>query len=108
MKLREGHHMTITAFERRVYPGLLSASYDRPFWYASVKVGKTEITFSRYDDETEWYADAYFDNGLPSWCHGAGSRSCRKQIATGALAEALNQRLGCEIQRTTEPQDLAA
>ena len=89
---------TITTFEHR------PDSYIRtkPMWYAAVEVEGNTLMFSRYDDETEWYCDAHFGaNGLPHFCHGEGSRCCRKQVAAGELKAMLDERLRQEVQRCT-------
>ena len=86
----------ITTFEHR------PDSYirEKPMWYAVVEVEKRTLMFSRYDDESQWYCDAYFGpNGFPHFCHGEGSRCCRKQVATGELKDLLDERLRQEVQR---------
>ena len=61
-------------------------------WYAAVEAGGDLLWFSRFDTETEWYCDAHFGaKGFPYFCHGEGSRCCRKHVATGALKEALDE-----------------
>ena len=85
----------ITKFEYRVRSGvgIIGAWANRPLWYAAVKVGEGTVLFSRYDDEGKWFCDAHFGRaGFPHFSHGEGSRCCRKQVATGRLAEALDAR----------------
>lgn len=50
------------------------------------------VTFSRYADEDEWYADAAIRaNGFPVFCHGEGSRVCAKQTPTPEVAAILDR-----------------
>lgn len=60
------------------------------FWYAEASIGQYTLCFSRYKTETDWFCDAKFLKGLPCFVHGAGSRSCMKQVAKGEMLEALD------------------
>lgn len=51
---------------------------------------KIELGLSKYSTENDWYLDYQFDNGLPVFCHGEGSRSCMKRAAQGELLAALD------------------
>jgi hypothetical protein len=56
-------------------------------------MGGNHLHFSQREGETEWYCDAWFTaNGLPRFCHGEGSRCCRKQIAKDGLKAMLDAR----------------
>lgn len=46
---------------------------------------------SHRDDDPEgmWLADSRFDNGLPVFVHGEGSRDCNKQIAGQEILDAI-------------------
>jgi hypothetical protein len=50
---------------------------------------RSELLLSRYSTEQEWYVDAQINNMLPLFCHGEGSRCCRKQAAQAELLEAI-------------------
>ena len=50
-----------------------------------------ELSFSRYDTETEWYLDCMFVNSLPEFNHGDGCRVCLKRAAQGDLKEVIEQ-----------------
>ena len=51
----------------------------------------TELSFSRYDTETEWYLDCMFVNNLPSFNHGDGCRICHKRYAQHELKEVIER-----------------
>lgn len=57
---------------------------------AKVEIGKTQLFFSRYSTESEWYLDSQFENGwMPVFHHGEGSRCCAKKVAQGQLHDAI-------------------
>ena len=87
--------VVIQSFEYHVRRGvgIVGAWQNEPLWCATVAVEDQTLMFSRYDTEDEWYCDAHFGaHGYPYFCHGEGSRSCRKQVATGDLKDALDAR----------------
>lgn len=57
------------------------------------KKNRIFIGFSRWDNESEWYADCQFTNGLPMFNHGEADRCCLKQAAIGEIKDHLNAAL---------------
>lgn len=60
----------------------------------SINDNKNNITlgFSKYDTETDWYLDYRFINKLPDFCHGEGSRCCKKQVAAEVIVSKINEK----------------
>jgi hypothetical protein len=56
-----------------------------------IKGSRIWLMLSKFSNEKEWYLDAKFINNLPEFCHGEGSRCCRKQAAQGPLLEAVEK-----------------
>lgn len=53
--------------------------------------GDREMSFSRCEGETDWFCDSEWQNGLPVFCHGTGSRCVAKKQAIGDLRRALDE-----------------
>ena len=53
--------------------------------------GKNRVSgiASKYPSEKDWYCDAMFDRGMPVFCHGEGSRCCKKRALAPVLVEAI-------------------
>jgi hypothetical protein len=68
--------------------------YGEPCLNATVKIGNKTLGMSQNSDETKWFCDSLFNNGLPVFVHGVGSRCCMKDAALGELEKALNERKG--------------
>ena len=86
--------MKLTKFEyhQRSGFGIGGAWKNTPVWVAEVESKGHLFGFSRFDNETNWCCDYHFGaNMYPYFCHGEGSRSCSKQIATGELAAMLDK-----------------
>jgi len=62
----------------------LSAAYE-------VVEGKNRVSgiASKYPSEKDWFCDAMFDGGDPVFCHGEGSRCCKKIALLPVLVEAI-------------------
>ena len=70
--------------------------YGKPCLNATVEIStpknpRLSFGFSQNEDETEWFCDSSFRNGLPMEVHGIGSRCCKKMVAQGELREKLNK-----------------
>ena len=64
----------------------------------TVKMNGHLFEFSKYADEKEWFCDCHIlPNLYPVFLHGAGSRCCKKEIASGALRLAIDEAVRGEV-----------